>query len=47
MDNAQALIEAATLPDRRELRRRRNVLIQFFHFMNLNWNMYTLAKRHH
>jgi hypothetical protein len=47
MDTAQTLIDEAPLPDARELRRRRNLLVQFFHFMSLNWNMYRLAKRHH
>lgn len=47
MDTAQMVIDSAQLPDARELRRRRNLIIQFFHFLKLNWNMYTLAKRHH
>lgn len=47
MDDAQHQIDHAPLPDARELRRRRNVVIQFVHFVTLNWKMYTLAKRHH
>jgi hypothetical protein len=47
MDAAQAQIDRAHVPDRRELRRRGSVVIQFFHFMKLNWKMYSLAKRHH
>lgn len=47
MDTAQARIDAAPLPDERELRRRRNLVVQFFRFLALNWNMYRLAKRHH
>ncbi|MBW4031186.1 MAG: hypothetical protein HIU88_00805 [Acidobacteria bacterium] len=47
MDDAQNQIDHAPLPDARELRRRRNVVIQFVHFVTLNWKMYTLAKRHH
>jgi hypothetical protein len=47
MDTAQALIDTAPLPEARELRRRRNVVVQFFHFVALNWTMYRLAKRHH
>ncbi|MDF1478106.1 hypothetical protein PYV02_03315 [Leifsonia sp. H3M29-4] len=47
MDTGQTLIDAAPLPNARELRRRRNLVVQFFHFLSLNWNMYRLAKRHH
>ena len=47
MDTAQAQIDSAPLPDARELRRRRNLVVQFFHFVSLNWKMYSLAKRHH
>jgi hypothetical protein len=47
MDDAQSRIDRAPLPDASELRRRRNVVIQFFQFMNLNWKMFTLAKQHH
>lgn len=47
MDDAQRLIDAAPLPDARELRRRRNLVIQFFQFVRLNLTMYRLARRHH
>jgi hypothetical protein len=47
MDTVQHQIDTAPLPDERELRRRRNVVIQFFRFIALNWKMYTLARRHH
>lgn len=47
MDTAQAQIDSAPLPDSRELRRRRNLVVQFIHFLNLNWKMYSFAKRHH
>jgi hypothetical protein len=47
MDSAQALIDSSPLPDERELRRRRNLVVQFSHFVALNWTMYRLAKRHH
>lgn len=47
MDQAQLRIDAAPLPGARELRRRRNIFIQFFRFLSLNWTMYMLAKRHH
>lgn len=47
MDTAQEQIDNAPLPDPRELRRRRNLIVQFAHFVNLNWKMYSLAKRHH
>jgi sulfide:quinone oxidoreductase len=47
MDDTQRLIDAAPLPDARELRRRRNLVIQFFHFVRLNLTMYRLARRHH
>jgi hypothetical protein len=47
MDTAQARIDSAPLPDSRELRRRRNLVIQFFHFVKLNWKMYRLARQHH
>lgn len=47
MDTAQAQIDAAPLPDARELRRRRNLFVQFGHFVRLNLRMYLLAKRHH
>jgi len=47
MDTAQHQIDNAPLPDSRELRRRRNLIVQFAHFINLNWKMYSLAKRHH
>lgn len=47
MDTAQAKIDHAPLPDSRELRRRRNLVVQFAHFLTLNWKMYSLAKRHH
>ncbi|MBU1588325.1 MAG: hypothetical protein KKH51_10320 [Actinobacteria bacterium] len=47
MDTAQAQIDSAPLPDARELRRRRNLVVQFAHFLTLNWRMYRLAKRHH
>lgn len=47
MDSAQELIDSAPSPDGRELRRRRNIVIQFAHFIVLNWKMYSLAKRHH
>jgi len=46
MDTAQAQIDAAPLPDARELRRRRNLVVQFGHFVRLNLRMYLLAKRH-
>jgi sulfide:quinone oxidoreductase len=47
MDDTQQRIDHAALPDARELRRRRNFLIQFVLFMRLNWRMYSLARRHH
>jgi hypothetical protein len=47
MDDAQALIDTSPLPDNAELRRRRNLVIQFAHFVSLSWNMYRLAKQHH
>lgn len=47
MDSAQQLIDSAPAPDARELRRRSNLVIQFAHFITLNWKMYSLAKRHH
>ncbi|MET4703004.1 hypothetical protein [Frigoribacterium sp. UYMn621] len=47
MDTAQNQIDRAPLTDARELRRRRNLIIQFFHFVTLNWKMYSLAKSHH
>lgn len=47
MDTAQVVIDSAPLPDARELGRRRNLLIQFVHFVRLSWKMYFLAKRHH
>lgn len=46
MDTAQAQIDAASLPDAHELRRRRNLFVQFGHFVRLNLRMYLLAKRH-
>jgi len=47
MDTAQDQIDNAPLPDARELRRRSNIVIQFFHFVKLNWTMFRLAKQHH
>ena len=47
MSNVQQMIDSAPTPDARELRRRRNLVIQFAHFLGLSWNMYRLAKRHH
>ena len=38
------MIDRAPTPDARELRRRRNLVIQFAHFLGLSWNMYRLAK---
>lgn len=47
MDNAQDQIDRAPAPDAKELRRRRNLVVQFFHFLSLNWKMYSLARQHH
>jgi len=47
MDNAQHRIDNAPLPGTRELRRRSNLLLQFFRFLSLNWTMFMLARRHH
>lgn len=47
MDDAQSRIDAAQLPDARELRRRHNLVTQFLRFLVLNFSMYSLAKKHH
>jgi hypothetical protein len=47
MDTAQTHIDEAPLSDAHELRRRRNLFLQFFRFLSLSWSMYALAKRHH
>lgn len=47
MDNTQECIDRAPLPTKRELRRRRNVLIQFGRFVSVSWTMWRLAQRKH
>ena len=47
MDDTQRRIDAAPLPGVRELRRRRNLILQFLRFVRLNWTMYRLARHHH
>ena len=47
MDPTQALIDAAPIPTEKQLHRQRNLIYQFFRFMNLNIKMYLLAKKGH
>ncbi|BDZ61601.1 hypothetical protein Lsed01_02038 [Demequina sediminis] len=37
----------APLPTARELRRRRNVVVQFARFVGTSWTMWRLAQKHH
>jgi len=43
----QQRIDAAPLPSDRELRHRRNPLLQLWPFLRLNVSMFMLARRHH
>lgn len=43
----QQRIDVAPLPTDRELRRRRNPLLQLWPFLRLNVSMFLLARRHH
>ncbi|WP_296666319.1 hypothetical protein [Demequina sp.] len=47
MDTTNARISNAPLPTSGELRRRRNVVVQFFRFVGTSWTMWRLARRHH
>lgn len=43
----QQRIDAAPATPERELRRRRNPLLQLWPFLRLNVSMFMLARRHH
>lgn len=47
MDTTNERIAQAPLPTAKELRRRRNVFVQFVRFMRINWTMWRLARRSH
>ncbi len=47
MDNTNTRIGEAPLPTGGELRRRRNVVVQFGRFVSTSWVMWRLARRHH
>jgi hypothetical protein len=42
--SAQRKVDAAPLPTDAELRRRRNLFVQFFRFIVLGWGMFRLAQ---
>lgn len=47
MDQTNARIAQAPLPTEAELRRRRNVVVQFARFVSTSWVMWRLAQKHH
>lgn len=47
MDNTQERIDRAPLPTAKELRRRRNPVLQFGRFVSVSWTMWRLARRKH
>ncbi len=47
MDTTNARIGTAPLPTTGELRRRRNLVVQFVRFLGTSWTMWRLARRHH
>ena len=47
MDQTNARIAEAPLPTQSELRRRRNVVTQFWRFVSTSWVMWRLAQKHH
>jgi hypothetical protein len=47
MDHTNERIATAPLPTAKELRRRRNPLVQFGRFLRINWTMWRLARRKH
>ncbi len=47
MDTTNERIATAPLPTPKELRRRRNPVIQFGRFVRINWTMWRLARRKH
>jgi hypothetical protein len=47
MDNTNERIARALLPTHKELRRRKNIFIQFGLFTRTSWAMWRLARRSH
>lgn len=47
MDDTNQRISRALLPTSKELRRRRNVFVQFGYFVRTSWAMWRLARRAH
>ncbi len=47
MDTTDERISHAPLPTAGELRRRKNVFLQFARYMRINWTMWRLAQKHH
>ncbi|GAA2961790.1 MULTISPECIES: hypothetical protein [Microbacterium] len=42
--SAQAMVDAAPVPTDADLRRRTNLVVQFFRFIALGWGMFRLAR---